>query len=88
MERQRRSGAAAVRCAERACAAGVRWNTTQEGAWLAANASMLWTITVILLLLWAIGFATSSAVGSWIHLLLVLAVISVVYNLLAGRSRV
>ncbi len=60
----------------------------RQGAWLAPALLMLWTITVILLLLWVIGFASSTAIGSWIHLLLVLAVISVIYNLLVGRSRV
>jgi uncharacterized protein (DUF58 family) len=47
---------------------------------------MLWTITIILLALWVLGFATSSALGSWVHILLVLAVISIVFNLLRGRS--
>jgi hypothetical protein len=39
---------------------------------------MLWTITVILLVLWALGLVSGSAVGSWVHVLLVLAVVSLV----------
>jgi uncharacterized phage infection (PIP) family protein YhgE len=46
---------------------------------------MLWTITVILLVMWLLGFTGMYTVGSWIHFLLVLAVISVVFNLLRGR---
>ena len=46
---------------------------------------MLWTITVILLILWLLGFAGFHLLGSWIHLLLVLAVISIAFNLLQGR---
>ena len=43
---------------------------------------MLWTITVVLLVLWALGFSTFHSLGMWVHLLLVLAVISVAINLI------
>lgn len=47
---------------------------------------MLWTVTVVLLILWAVGFfGFGAAVGYWIHILIILAVISLIYNLLAGR---
>ncbi len=46
---------------------------------------MLWTITVVLIVLWALGFGIHIG-GGLIHLLLVLALISVVYNLITGRS--
>lgn len=47
---------------------------------------MLWTITVVLLILWAVGyFSFGAAVGSWIHIVLILVVISIIYNLFAGR---
>jgi hypothetical protein len=46
---------------------------------------MLWTIAVILFLLWAVGFFTANAFGGLIHLLLVAAVIVVMVNLLQGR---
>ena len=47
---------------------------------------MLWALAVLLLLLWIGGFALSVG-GSLIHLLLVLAVIVVVYNLFVSRGR-
>jgi hypothetical protein len=46
---------------------------------------MLWTITVVLLVLWLLGFTAFHTLGAWIHILLVFAVISVVFNLLRGR---
>jgi hypothetical protein len=46
---------------------------------------MLWTIVVILFVLWLLGFATHLA-GDLIHVILVLAVILLIYNLLAGRK--
>ncbi|MBW8746972.1 lmo0937 family membrane protein [Terriglobus sp. 2YAB30_2] len=46
---------------------------------------MLWTITVILLVAWLVGLVSSYTLGGWIHILLVLAVISLIFNLLAGR---
>jgi len=49
---------------------------------------MLWTITVILLILWLLGVVGVYTVGAWIHILLVLAIISIIFNLLAGRRAV
>jgi len=46
---------------------------------------MLWTIVVILLVLWLLGLVTSYTVGGFLHILLVLAVIVVIVNLLRGR---
>jgi hypothetical protein len=48
---------------------------------------MLWTIFVILLILWLLGFSLHIA-GGLIHLLLVVAVIVLIYNLIAGRRTV
>ena len=45
---------------------------------------MLWTIFVILLVLWLLGFSFHIA-GSLIHLLLVIAVVVLVFNLISGR---
>lgn len=45
---------------------------------------MLWTIFVILVILWLLGFSFSFG-GGLIHILLVIAVIVLVYNLLTGR---
>ena len=47
---------------------------------------MLWALTILLLFLWVLGVATSSQLGAWIHILLVLAVISLVVNLIRGRT--
>jgi hypothetical protein len=48
---------------------------------------MLWAIFAIILVLWILGFSLHVA-GSMIHLLLVLAVIVLVFNLIAGRRAV
>lgn len=49
---------------------------------------MLWTIAVILLVLWILGFAVFHIAGGLIHLLLVIAVIVVLYRLFTGRNAV
>ncbi len=54
---------------------------------MAGLASLLWTIIVILVILWLLGLVFSFG-GSLIHLLLVLAVILIVINLLTGRRAV
>jgi hypothetical protein len=48
---------------------------------------MLWTILVILLVLWLLGLLTSVG-GAFVHLLLVIAAIVLIYNLLTSRSAV
>jgi hypothetical protein len=47
--------------------------------------AMLWTIFVILLVLWVLGLVTSYTLGGFIHILLVLAVVVLVINLVQGR---
>ena len=49
---------------------------------------MLWTIAMILLVLWLLGLVSSYTMGGFVHLLLVLAVIVMVIRLLQGRSPV
>jgi Family of unknown function (DUF5670) len=49
---------------------------------------MLWTIFVILLVLWLVGVVSSYTLGGFIHLLLVLAVIALIFQLLSGRRAV
>ena len=44
-----------------------------------------WTIVVILVILWLVGFFALPGVGALIHILLVIAVIIIVYRLLTGR---
>ena len=46
---------------------------------------MLWTIAVILVVLWLLGLVSSFTMGGFIHVLLVLAVIIVLFRLLSGR---
>ncbi len=46
---------------------------------------MLWTITIILFVLWALGLVTSYTLGGWIHLLIVLAVIVMVIRIINGK---
>lgn len=47
---------------------------------------MLWTIAVILLVLWAIGLVSSYTLGGFIHVLLVAAVVVVLINVIQGRK--
>ncbi len=46
---------------------------------------MLWTIFVVLLVLWLLGLVSSYTFGGFIHILLVLALVVLVINLLSGR---
>lgn len=48
---------------------------------------MLWTIAVILVILWLLGAFAFHVAGGLIHLLLVIAVIVVIYQLVSGRRR-
>ena len=48
---------------------------------------MLWTVAVVLLLLWALGLVSSYTMGGFIHILLVVAVVMVLINLISGRRR-
>jgi hypothetical protein len=46
---------------------------------------MLWTIFVILLVLWLVGVVSSYTLGGFIHILLLLALVTFVFNLISGR---
>jgi Family of unknown function (DUF5670) len=48
--------------------------------------TMLWTIAVILAVLWGLGLVTSYTIGGYIHILLVLAVIVVLIRIVQGRK--
>lgn len=50
--------------------------------------TMLWTIAVLLLILWLLGMVSSYTLGGFIHILLVLAVIAVLIRIIQGRSPV
>jgi hypothetical protein len=49
------------------------------------EAAMLWTIFVILLVLWLLGLVSSYTLGGFIHILLVLALVVLVIQLITGR---
>ena len=51
----------------------------------AKEEEMLWTLFVILLVLWLLGLVSSYTFGGFVHLLLVLALIVLVINLVTGR---
>lgn len=46
---------------------------------------MLYTIALVLIVLWALGLVTSYTMGGFVHVLLVIAVIMVLVNLISGR---
>ncbi len=46
---------------------------------------MLWTIAVILIILWALGLVSSYTMGGFIHILLVIAIVVILLNLIQGR---
>jgi uncharacterized protein DUF5670 len=46
---------------------------------------MLWTITIILVVLWLLGLITSYTLGGWIHILLVIAIVVLLIRLIQGR---
>jgi hypothetical protein len=49
---------------------------------------MLWTIFVILMIMWLLGMATSYTLGGFIHILLILAIASVLIRVIQGRTPV
>jgi len=46
---------------------------------------MLWTIAVVLIVLWALGLVSSYTMGGFIHILLVLAIVVIVISVIQGR---
>ena len=49
---------------------------------------MLWTIFVILLVLWLLGIVSSYTLGGYIHILLVIAIVVVLINVISGRRAI
>ena len=47
---------------------------------------MLWTIALVLFVLWALGLVTAYTMGGFVHILLVLAVVAVIVQLVQGRK--
>ena len=46
---------------------------------------MLWTIAVVLLVLWALGLVSSFTMGGFVHVLLVIAIVMILLRLISGR---
>jgi hypothetical protein len=59
-----------------------------QGFQIRGGDNMLWTIFVILLVLWLLGVVTSYTLGGFIHILLVVAVVLAIMQLLQGRRAV
>ena len=49
---------------------------------------MLYTIAVVLIILWLLGMVSGVTIGSFIHVLLVIAVIMILVNLISGRKAI
>jgi hypothetical protein len=49
---------------------------------------MLWTIFVVLVVLWLLGLVTSNTMGGFIHILLVLAVVTLLIQVIQGRKTI
>ena len=47
---------------------------------------MLWTICVVLIILWLLGFATGTTMGGLVHVLLVIAIIVILVRVISGRK--
>jgi len=65
--------------------AGPAWLSLRTPADKRGEVSMLWTICVILIVLWLLGLVTSYTMGGLIHILLVIAIIVVLVNVIQGR---
>lgn len=57
-----------------------------HGRPLAQRPAMLWTLAVVLLVLWAVGMVTSYTMGGFVHILLVVAVVVVLVRVIQGRK--
>jgi len=52
---------------------------------ISEETGMIWTISIVLIVLWALGLVSSNTLGGYIHLLLVIAVIVVLSRIIQGR---
>ena len=48
---------------------------------------MLWTVTILLLVLWLLGMVSGYTLGAWIHVLLILAVIALIFAVIRRGAR-
>jgi hypothetical protein len=61
-----------------------QWKTNQTER----EHHMLWTIAVVLMVLWVLGMVSSYTMGGFIHLLLAVAILMVLVNVISGRRAV
>jgi cytochrome b subunit of formate dehydrogenase len=59
-----------------------------KGEFNEGEEAMLWTLFVILLVLWLLGLVSSYTLGGFIHILLVVALVVLIINLVSGRRTV
>ena len=71
------------------------WPETCYRAWLLferattgerKGKNMLWTLAVLLTVLWALGLVTAHSMGGFIHILVILAVVAVIVRIVQGRK--
>jgi uncharacterized protein DUF5670 len=67
------------------CNAGANGAITHRRGRRRSENAMLWTIFVLLLILWMLGMVSSYTLGGFIHLLLLLAIAVVLINIIQGR---
>jgi hypothetical protein len=67
---------------------GFQRNARANGQGTKGGHKMLWTIFVILLILWLVGVVSSYTLGGFVHLLLVIALVVLLINLISGRRPV
>ena len=60
-------------------------STWAAGLAIRKEGHMLWTIAVILIVLWALGLVSSYTMGGFIHILLVVALVVIVISVIQGR---
>jgi hypothetical protein len=65
----------------------VGWCARQHRFQQTERKYMLWTICVILIILWLLGVISGTAIGGLIHILLVVAIIMILVNFISGRKR-
>ena len=70
-------------CETRAEPTTLQWET--RARYSLRRHAMLWTIFVVLMVLWLLGMITSYTMGGFIHLLLILAVVALAIQLITGR---
>jgi len=64
-----------------------KWSPQRTFGGVGKEANMLWTVFVILLVLWGLGLVTSYTMGGFIHVLLVIAIVVVLVQVIQGRRR-